>query len=203
MFIRKSPCALLTSMAALGLLGCGSALRASQSAPPVTPTAPAAAFSFSPAAPVTNQSVPFTDKSTGSPTSWSWNFGDNTTSTAQNPTHTNLQQDTQYYYRLYFQASGHGAPSSTSEFSFHTVRPAGSAFTFDIQGDSHPERADPLYALNSSDAYLTGDKVPSTGYTRVTDSPSGVKVEYVRTWLPADQSATQVSGSVAFRYTTQ
>ncbi|HOS82928.1 MAG TPA: PKD domain-containing protein [Methanolinea sp.] len=32
--------------------------------------------------------VSFTDLSTGNPTSWSWNFGDGTTSTLQNPTHT-------------------------------------------------------------------------------------------------------------------
>lgn len=32
--------------------------------------------------------VNFTDNSTGVPDSWSWNFGDNTTSTLQNPTHT-------------------------------------------------------------------------------------------------------------------
>ena len=63
------------------------------------------------------------------------------------------------------------------------------------------EPADPFYALNNSDAYLTGDKYPNTGYTRVTVAPAGIKVEYVRTWLPADQSATQVSGSVAFSYT--
>jgi PKD repeat protein len=37
------------------------------------------------AAPLT---VHFTDKSTGSPTSWSWDFGDGGASTAQNPTHT-------------------------------------------------------------------------------------------------------------------
>lgn len=30
----------------------------------------------------------FSDLTTGNPTSWLWNFGDNTTSTAQNPTHT-------------------------------------------------------------------------------------------------------------------
>jgi len=31
--------------------------------------------------------VKFKDKSTGSPSSWYWNFGDKCTSTAQNPTH--------------------------------------------------------------------------------------------------------------------
>jgi len=34
--------------------------------------------------------VDFTDRSTGSPTSWTWNFGDGSTSTARNPTHTYL-----------------------------------------------------------------------------------------------------------------
>jgi PKD repeat protein len=32
--------------------------------------------------------VNFTDTSTGEPTSWQWKFGDGTTSTEQNPTHT-------------------------------------------------------------------------------------------------------------------
>ena len=34
-----------------------------------------------------NEDVTFTDKSTNSPTSWSWDFGDTATSTVQNPTH--------------------------------------------------------------------------------------------------------------------
>jgi PKD repeat protein len=33
-------------------------------------------------------SIDFTDLSTNSPTSWSWDFGDSSTSTAQNPSHT-------------------------------------------------------------------------------------------------------------------
>lgn len=32
--------------------------------------------------------INFIDKSAGSPTSWFWDFGDNSTSTTQNPTHT-------------------------------------------------------------------------------------------------------------------
>ncbi|WP_321423205.1 PKD domain-containing protein [uncultured Methanobacterium sp.] len=37
---------------------------------------------------VDNVTVQFNDTSSGSPTSWSWDFGDNGTSTEQNPTHT-------------------------------------------------------------------------------------------------------------------
>lgn len=49
---------------------------------------PAAAFSWSPLSPAVGQGVSFTDASTGSPTSWLWNFGDGGTSTARNPSHT-------------------------------------------------------------------------------------------------------------------
>lgn len=48
---------------------------------------PVAAFTVSDATPDQGQSVTFTDQSTGSPTSWSWNFGDGATSTLRNPSH--------------------------------------------------------------------------------------------------------------------
>ena len=63
-----------------------------------------------------------------------------------------------------------------------------------------PEPADPNYLLRNADAYLTGDKFPSAGYTRVSVGPTGVKVEYVRMYLPADEGPGQVSGTVAFSY---
>jgi phosphodiesterase/alkaline phosphatase D-like protein len=64
-----------------------------------------------------------------------------------------------------------------------------------------PEPADPYYTPYFMDRYLSGDKLPNSGYTRVIVSPSGVRVEYVRTFLPADESPGQTSGMIAYTYT--
>jgi PKD repeat protein len=53
----------------------------------VLPTAPGANFTASPTNGVAPLSVSFTDASSGSPTSWSWTFGDTGTSTLQSPSH--------------------------------------------------------------------------------------------------------------------
>lgn len=50
-----------------------------------------------------------------------------------------LEANTRYYYRLRYDGA------AGSERSFHTQRPAGSRFTFTIQGDSHPERLGKQY----------------------------------------------------------
>ena len=62
------------------------------------------------------------------------------------------------------------------------------------------EPADPNYLLRNADAYVSGDKFPGAGYTRVSVGPAGVKVDYVRMYLPADEGPGRVSGSVAFSY---
>ncbi|MBP1768565.1 MAG: hypothetical protein H6P98_2680, partial [Candidatus Aminicenantes bacterium] len=46
-----------------------------------------ASFTFSPASPVTGETVRFTDRSSGAPSAWRWSFDDGTTGTAQNPSH--------------------------------------------------------------------------------------------------------------------
>ena len=48
---------------------------------------PSASFIYSPVSPVASQAVQFTDTSTGSSTSWQWNFGDGITSVVGNPSH--------------------------------------------------------------------------------------------------------------------
>ena len=53
------------------------------SKPPLT-----GAFSASPTSGYEPLKVTFTDKSTGSPSSWKWSFGDSTYSTTKNPVHT-------------------------------------------------------------------------------------------------------------------
>lgn len=53
---------------------------------------PVAAFSAVPTSGKTPLKVTFTDKSTGSPASWNWNFGDGESSTEKNPEHQYLQE---------------------------------------------------------------------------------------------------------------
>jgi PKD repeat protein len=48
-----------------------------------------------------------------------------------------LSTGTRYYYRLHFQAQGAADFSPTQEYTFHTGRPPGSAFTFTVQADPH------------------------------------------------------------------
>jgi len=48
---------------------------------------PTAAFTTDMTSPTPGQTVTFTDASTGTPTSWAWDFGDGATSSVQSPTH--------------------------------------------------------------------------------------------------------------------
>jgi hypothetical protein len=56
-----------------------------------------------------------------------------------------LKADTRYFYRLQHRKPGEEAFTAGAERGFSTQRAAGSAFTFEIQGDSHPERAEKMY----------------------------------------------------------
>ena len=63
-----------------------------------------------------------------------------------------------------------------------------------------PYPADPTYGLDKADQITSGDLVPCSGYVRVSVRESSVLVEYVRTFLPKDETTEQVNGQVAYTY---
>jgi hypothetical protein len=73
-------------------------------APLATVPAPMADFTFA----TDSLTATFTDLSTGSPAAWAWNFGDETTSVEQNPTHTYAQSGT---YQVTLIVTGEGGES--------------------------------------------------------------------------------------------
>ena len=68
---------------------------------------------------------------------------------------------------------------------------------------SLPLPADPYYTLYNNDAYLTGEAFGGSGWVRVNVAPEQVNVEYVRSYLPKDETAQHKSGEVAFSYTVK
>ncbi|MGC1375439.1 MAG: metallophosphoesterase family protein, partial [Anaerolineales bacterium] len=64
-----------------------------------------------------------------------------------------------------------------------------------------PEPANPNYSWENASAYGSGRRFPSSGYVRVSVSPDGVTVEYVRSYLPQDEKTGQQNGQVDFSYT--
>lgn len=63
-----------------------------------------------------------------------------------------------------------------------------------------PSPADPNYTLINDNAYQTGDKLPGSGRVRVSVSSDNVKVEYVRSYLPGDETGDHKNGEVAYSY---
>ncbi|HKS24841.1 MAG TPA: PKD domain-containing protein [Thermoanaerobaculia bacterium] len=80
----------------------------------------AASFTFSPANPTAGQSVQFTDQSAGSVATWSWDFGDGTGSSAQNPVKVYGSAGA-YIVRL---TIGSGGSSSTTTRNVAVTAPA-------------------------------------------------------------------------------
>jgi phosphodiesterase/alkaline phosphatase D-like protein len=61
---------------------------------------------------------------------------------------------------------------------------------------SLPEPANPFYTFENDNAYKSGDKFPNSGHVRVTVSPVGVQVDYIRSYL-------EKPDELAFTYTVK
>jgi hypothetical protein len=66
-----------------------------------------------------------------------------------------------------------------------------------------PDPANPEYITNNEQAYKSGVKLPGSGYLKITVSPEQVKVEYIRSWLPKDESGQHKNGEAAYSYTVK
>ena len=66
-----------------------------------------------------------------------------------------------------------------------------------------PMPADPFYQTRNENRYESGVKLPNSGHLNITVSPEEVKVDYVRCYLPKDETAHQKTGDVAHSYTIQ
>ena len=64
-----------------------------------------------------------------------------------------------------------------------------------------PMPADPFYLTRNDDRYLSGVKLPNSGFLRVTVAPEKVTVDYVRSYLPADETPARKTGEIAHSYT--
>jgi PKD repeat protein len=82
------------------------------------PPPPTADFSGTPTLGDAPLSVSFTDLSTGAPTSWSWDFGDGNTSTAQNPSHTYANSGA---YTVSLTVSNGGGSDTVDKVDYITV----------------------------------------------------------------------------------
>jgi len=79
---------------------------------------PSANFTSNTTSGNTSLTVQFNDTSTGNATSWSWNFGDNQTSTLQNPIHTYTTEGT---YNVSLTASNEAGSNTITQENYITV----------------------------------------------------------------------------------
>jgi hypothetical protein len=66
-----------------------------------------------------------------------------------------------------------------------------------------PLPADHAYESYNFDAYRSGVKLPNSGYLRVNVSPARVSVNYVRCYLPKDESDQRRTGAIAHSYSVE
>ena len=63
-----------------------------------------------------------------------------------------------------------------------------------------PNPADDTYTTFNDDAYRSGTKLPNAGHLNVTVAPDGLRVDYIRSFLPKDEINGHKDGEAAFSY---
>ncbi|MGB9977943.1 PKD domain-containing protein [Methanobacterium sp.] len=133
-----------------------------------SPVTPVADFTADSTAGSDSLTVKFTDKSTNYPTSWTWNFGDGTTSNDENPTHTYAKPGKYTVTLTAANAAGFNELTKTDYITvLDTIKPA---VTSDHPGGNYSTA--PSVTLTTTDAsstttyYTTDGSDPITSSTR-------------------------------------
>ena len=146
---------------------------------------PVANFSASPLVACVNVPVKFTDLSTGNVNEWLWNFGDKTTSTTKNPTHS--YKDTGYFnVTLIVRTSGCSDSIAFSKYIY--INPPVAKFS--IRGNCNlPYEKIFLDASTGADTFLwdfgdgatSTNKIPTHVYTSTGTYPVTLTVTNITT----------------------
>jgi len=116
-------------------------------APLGPPSPPSASFTGFPTAGSAPLAVSFRDASTGSPTSWSWDFGDGGTSTAQNPQHTYTAAGT---YTVTLTVTNSAGSDAQTRVDYVAVQPAPPSRTFTPVADAYVREFEPSSNFRST-----------------------------------------------------
>ena len=147
--------------------------------------APTSQFSGTPTSGDAPLTVSFTDQSIGNPTSWSWNFGDGNTSTAQNPSHTYTAEGD--YTVSLTATNGTGSDTMTKLDYISVTEPTPSAITLSANGYKvrGRQKADLTWsgtAATDVDVYRDGVNIATTAndgsYTDNIDRRGGGSYTY-------------------------
>lgn len=157
---------------------------------------PSASFTANPAAGPAPLPVSFTDTSQGSPTSWSWDFGDGGLSTAQNPSHTYAAAGS-YTARLTVTNPG----GSTSASTTIAVQPGPAATSISVIGSTTTySAASSTVSLTAPAGTLAGDVLVASITGDLNPTMSSIPAGWVAIVNGLSINASSTAGARAFAY---
>jgi len=160
--------------------------------PHITP--PEANFVASPTSSCTG-TIQFTDASSNNPTSWIWDFGDSTTSTLRNPSHTYTTNGSYTVSLIAINAFGNNTVTKSNYITINLLASPLTTGATTTVGGSDTLHASGTGTLNWYDAAIGGNLV-HTGTTYVLSPISTTKTYYVENDNGSTQS-TQASVGMA------
>jgi len=144
-----------------------------------TAAAPVANFSASPTSGRAPLAVTFTNSSSGNVTSYSWNFGDGSTSTGQNPVHTYATAGT---YSVILTATGPSGTNTKTRTGYITVS-SGPVATYNFEEVS---------GTKVIDASGKGNHGTGSGTSRITQGRFGKALSFdgLNDWVTVNDAAS-------------